>query len=262
MEQYKKIVLEAPEGMHYTTCQGENEELIVRLVPNSLETFQDNRSCSQSEVKEKNTGKAKYFTKITEKDREKVKNWLKEQKNAPQWAEKFLNCVQKAVKVINYDYWIANIEPSVKDGKIYYAKGEDVGVGFSSKDWEKMAGMYAPERGSRLAELCELDMWYALRIANGLWTMDYVVYNSSSAGNYWNAPDSTHKMEKTGARECGGYRDGQGNSYKIVTGEDGIALVGGNYGNHGDNYPVADVGYDGDPNGIHNYGSGVLVFTK
>lgn len=164
--------------------------------------------------------------------------------------------------MVNYDYWIANIEPSVKDGKIYYAKGEDVGVGLSSKDWEKMAGKYAPERGSRLAELCELDMWYALRTANGLWTLDYVVYNSSSAGNYCNAPGSIHKMEKTGARECGGYRDGQGNSYKIVTVEDVIALVGGYFINFGYYYPVADVSYDVDPCDIQFHGSGVLVLTK
>lgn len=246
MEQFE-VVFKPVVGYEHVVTKGENGELIVRLVPKSSASSED---------------KAKYFTKITEKDRKKVKNWLQEQKNAPQWAEKFMNRVQKAVKVINYDYWIANIEPSVKDGKIYYAKGEDVGVGFSSKDWEKMAGKYAPERGSRLAELCELDMWYALRIANGLWTLDYVVYNSSSAGNYWNAPDSTHKMEKTGARKCGGYRDGQGNSYKIVTGEDGIALVGGFYGNYGRSYPVAGVYYSNFPSYIQNIGSGVLVLTK
>lgn len=211
---------------------------------------------------ENGTGKDKYFTKITKKDREKVKNWIKEQKNVPQWAEEFLKRVQNAVQVINYDYWIANIEPSVKNGKIYYAEGEDVGVGYSSNDWEMMAKEYATEKGSRLAELYELDMWYALRIANGLWNLADVTDNSSSAVNYCNTPCSAYKMEKTGARECGGYRDGQGNTYKIVTAKDGVALVYGYYISSGNYYPVAFVHYFNYPYDTLCNGSGVVVLTK
>ena len=97
---------------------------------------------------------------------------------------------------------------------------------------------------------------------NGLWTLDYVAYNSSSAGNYWNAPDSAKRMEKTGERECGGYRDGQGNTYKIVTDEDCFALVGGCYDVGGGNIPVAAVSYYYNPYDIRCNSCGVVVLTK
>ena len=247
MEQFRKIVLEAPDGMYYTTTQGENGELIIRLVPNSSEM-----SCE----------KAKFFTKITAEDRKKLKNWLAKQKGKSDREKSFLTRVGEAVKVVDHDYWIANLEPSVTDGKIYYAEGNAVGVGFPCNQWNEMAKEYAPERGSRLSNEHELYIWYALRIVNGLWTLDYVANDSSSAGNYRNAPVATHSMEKTGARECGGYRDGQGNSYKIVTREGGYVLVGGVYYLDGSFFPVADVYCNYDPNFIQSFSSGVLVLTK
>lgn len=262
MEQCKKIVLEAPEGMHYSTSQGENGELIIRLVPNSPVACKEHVTCSQGEAVEKSVDKAIHFTKISAEDREKVKTWLKGQKSKTDRERKFLTAVKKAVQKVNYDYWIANLEPSVAEGKIYYAKGENVGVGFSCDQYKQMAEEYAPERGSRMAKLHELLIWYALRIVNGLWTLHYVANDSSSAGNYWNAPNSAKSMEKTGSRDCGGYSDGQGNTYKIITVEDGYALVGGYYSYDGYNFPVAYVYYDYDPYHIRNYGSGVLVLTK
>ena len=86
--------------------------------------------------------------------------------------------------------------------------------------------------------------------------------DSSSGGNYWNNPDSAKSMEKTGTRECGGYSDGQGNSYKIVTSGAGYVLVGGGYNRYGNNYPVAYVSCDNFPLIIQHYSSGVLVLTK
>ena len=206
--------------------------------------------------------KTKFFTKITAEDREKVNNWISKQKGKNEREKSFLTRVKEAVKVVDYDYWIANIEPSVTNGKIYYAEGNAVGIGFSSNQWKQMAKEYVPERGSRLSNEFELYIWYALRIVNGQWTLDYVANDSSAAGNYWNAPGATHSMEKTGARECGGYRDGQGNSDKIVTCEGGYAQVGGYCYDDGNDYPVAGVRYDDLPYVIIYYGSGVLVLTK
>ena len=116
------------------------------------------------------TDKGKYFVKITEQDREKVKKWLKGQEGKTDKEKKFLEVVKYAVQKINYDYWIATIEPSVKVGRIYHVMGENVGVDCSSYQWWQMAKEYAPELGSRLAKLQELLFWYALRIANDLWT--------------------------------------------------------------------------------------------
>lgn len=261
MEQFE-VVFKPVAGYEHVVIKGENGELIVRLVPNSPVTSQDGGTCSRSQAVESTAGEAKYFTKITAEDREKVKEWLAQQTNASARANYFLRIVKMAVQEVNYDYWIANLEPSVKYEEIYYAEGENVGIGFSSKQFAQMAKEYAPERGSRLSTLYELFIWYSLRIVNGLWTLKYVAQDSSSAGNYWDAPDSSHEIEKTGARKCGGYADGQGNTCKIVTIEDRFLLVGGYYDCNGHEYYVAYVRSDFNPNITQYNQSGVLVLTK
>jgi len=246
MEKFE-VVFKPVEGYEHVAVKGENGELIVRLIPNSSQM-----SCD----------KAKFFTQITAEDREKVKKWLAKQQGKTKNEKSFLTRVKEALKAVNYEYWIANLEPAVTAGKIYYAEGNAVGVRFSINQWSQMAKEYAPERGSRLSNEYELYIWYALRIVNGLWTLDYVANDSSSAGNYRNAPGATHSMEKTGARKCGGFCDGQGNSYKIVTREGGYALVGGYYYGDGYRYPMADVCCYDDPGFILYDSSGVLVLTK
>lgn len=206
--------------------------------------------------------KAKYFTKISEQDREKVKSWLETQKgteNPTKREKEFLETVGKAIQVIDYEYWIATIEPSVRHGKIFYSGGERVAIGLYGNQWIEMATDYAPERGSRMANLYELFIWYALRIANGLWSLDYVANDSSSGGNYWNAPRAFKTLERTGMRLCGGYCDGQGNTYKMVIHEDVVAYVGGDYYYKGSNFPVANVDCKTDR---HLCSVGVVVFTK
>ena len=88
-----------------------------------------------------------------------------------------------------------------------------------------------------------------------------MAYDSSSAGNYWDSPESSKTRDKTGAKECGGYRDGQGNIHKIVTSEGNYVLIGGMHCFDGEYYPVACItcGY---PYNIRHYGSGVLVLLK
>jgi len=206
--------------------------------------------------------KAKYFTKITAEDREKVRNWLVKQEAVTKNERDFLGILKEAIRAVKYDYRIANLEPSVEDGKIYYAEGNDAANEFSCNQWELMAKAYWPEEGARLSNLYELFIWYALRIVNGLWTLDYVANDSSAAGNYWNAPGATRwSMEKTGARECGGYRDGQGNTCKVVTHEGRYVEVGGIPDFRGDEYPVADWEWMPSPDTDYS-GSGVLVLTK
>ena len=204
MDQYKRIVLKAPEGMHYIANQGEDGELILELVSSI--------SITSSETADK----FKYFVKITEQCRESIRKWLNGRKGRTNREKTFLQRVNQAIQNVNYDYWIASIEPSIANGKIYYAERENVCVGFSCDQWNEMSKNFAPERGSRQAELHELLIWYALRIVEYKWTLGYVANDPSIAGNYINAPNSTGNMEKTGARECGGYRDGQGNTYKIA----------------------------------------------
>lgn len=245
MEQYKKIVLEAPEGMRFITNQGKNGELVIRLMPNS-----------------QLTGKATFFTTITEDDREKVRMWLADQKCVPDWAEEFVKIVQEAVREIDYDYSISILEPSVKNEKIYYGKDEAVAVEYSIEMWDKMAKEYAPERGSRIGKIHELFLWYALRIANEKWTLEYVALDSAGAGNYWDAEDASHELEKTSARRVGGYEDGQGNTCKIVSAGNDYAIVGGCCCYKGKQYPVANVNYECNFKTFYYRAVGVLVLEK
>ena len=251
MTRYKKIVFKVPEGMSYITTEGENGELIFELV------------CEEPEEAAGVANKGKYFTKITKQDREAVKSWLYVQllaENYQDKEERFLNVVEQAIQTIDYDYWIATMEPCVQDKKIFYAENQKVGIGFSCKAWAQMAEEYEPESGSRLATLYELFLWYALRIVKGLWTFDGVTVDSTEYGNY--SSNSVRMFEKTGARESGGYRDGQGNTYKIVTYDNDSILVGGCFEVTGKVYPIADAGYARNALTIQKNGSGVVVLTK
>ena len=250
MERYEKIVLKAPEGMHYVANQGYDGELILELVSNIPMTSEENED------------KFKYFVKITEQSREIVREWYKRQSTSKAREKIFMARVRQAIQNVDYDYWIATIEPSVSNGEIFYAEYNDVAVRFTPSEWSVMAEKFAPERGSRQGKLHELIIWYALRAAEKKWTLRYVASDSSSAGNYKNAPRKAGKMEKTGARECGGYRDGQGNTCKIVTVDDGYVSVGGHYQNAGDVCPVAWVDYSCSSNYCLTNSSGVVVLTK
>ena len=244
-KRYKEIVfngltITAPKGKRLTICENEYGKAVIQIVPK----------------------KPDVFFRITASEREKVKDWLMQQKPKAERTKReneFLTILSDALEEVDYDYEIATMEPTVVHGKIAYIKGAKVAVGYSIKDWIKMAEEYLPERGSRLATLYELFIWYAWRIVKGYWTLHYVAEDSSSAGNYCNSPNATHKLELAGERKCGGFRDGQGNSYKLVTHKDVFAAVGGIYYDNGNDFPVGDVNYNNNLNNIQNNGCGVLV---
>lgn len=217
MEQFE-MVLKHVEGYKYVTVKSENGDLTIRLVPTTNEV---------NDI-------TKHFVKITMEDIEKVRQWLKIAVSKTRSEQLFLADVSKACQTIEYEYWIATIEPSVnyEKGYIYYNEGEEVAIGIGKEDWSRMAKEFAPARLSRLANLYELFLWYALRIIDGHWTLDYIANNSHTAGNYWRNADSAKGLECSGAREVGGYKDGQGNSRKIVDLPDdfGWVIVGGEFG--------------------------------
>lgn len=248
-ERYKKvvfgdIVIEV-EGSFITARKGENGELILNPVRIPEESPEES-----------------HFLKITSTKRKKIRRWVKTQKGETEREKDFLKIVRKALNKIHHDYWIATMEPTIIDGKIKYIEGEEVAVGYSCNEWKTMAEEYMPERGSRLASLYELFLFYAYRIVREFWTLSYVANDSSSAGNYRNSLNHYNGIERAGAREAGGFRDGVGNTYKIVTHEVRYALCGGNFDNNGSIYPVGDVGFDYYPSNTLYNSSGVLVLTK
>ena len=262
MEQYKKIVEELSKYGKCTITDDTNGELIIRLklYPNAAVQASDN--VSSGNTKQTCDNRYSYFTKISHEDRDKVKEWLRNCKSTSNRVNDFLNIVREATEMIDYEYWIAELEPSVKDGKIYYEEGKDVGVGFSVPQWEKMAKRFAKERGSRVASIHELYLWYALRIVDGLWTIEFVTRNSSTGGNYFDAPGASKQKDRSGQKTCGGYRDGQGNTCKIVTIEGGYALAGGYYRRGGRDYPVAEVFRYYYPSNLPDDSVAVVVLTK
>lgn len=130
-----------------------------------------------------------------------------------------MKTVRAALEHIDYDYRISAIEPSLdSEGKLFFNEGEKVAIGISDADWITKSKKFAPEWHSELANVYELFLWYAYRIAKGYWDLKYICDDSSSAGNYLNSPDSVHYLELSGMRKVGGFYDGTGNTYKIVNG--------------------------------------------
>lgn len=152
-----------------------------------------------------------YFFLMGKKERKTVKTWLKKQKAETFIQKNFLEYVEKALEKITYDYRIATIEPSRNyDGEIYYDEGKYVYVGLSCNEWEKKAKSFAPVYNSQLADVYELFLWYAYRIAKGYWSLSFVCDNSSYK------QDGDREFLASGSKEFGGFSDGLGNTYKIV----------------------------------------------
>lgn len=176
----------------------------------------------------------------------------------------FFDILDAAVSKVNKEYYIANVEASIdKNGRIYYKDGEKVAVGLTGEAWKIKATEFAPEYGSDLASNYQYVLWIAYRIAKGFWTVEYVCDDSSSQGNYFNAPGSSHKLETSGARTVGGARNGVGNTCKVVTSANGFCWFGGWYSFDGSDCPVGCYTDVRDPKfGVLGFGSGVLVLNR
>ena len=242
-ERYQKIVFQAEEGIELVCTKGTRGELIVKAV------------YDMGVIDE-------YFMEISSEERNLVRRWLRNQKGQTKQEKEFLTIVKEGLEKVNYDYEIATIEPSIINHRIRFIEGEKVAVGHSPNEWLVMCKNYAPKRGSRMAKLYELFIWYAWRIAKGYWSLDYVANDSSSAGNYGNAPDASHYVERSAVRTCGGFKDGQGNTYKIVVHQGKLVSVGGSYRTYGSYYPVSEVCNSDKPSKSDIKGCGVMVLTK
>lgn len=205
-----------------------------------------------------------YFFMMGKSEREKVANWLKNLVPTTDNQKKFVSRIQKALSVVDYDYKIATIEPSFgKAGVIYYSEGDVVARGGSLKTWKEKAEAFYHDKtwNSGLARLEEGDLFKAYRIAMGYWSMEYVCDDSSSDGNYWNAPHAAHCFEDSGAKKVGGFADGVGNTRGIYQVTDGFALVGGCYVD-GVEHPMAYAYYDENEHRCYTSACGVVVIRK
>ena len=124
-----------------------------------------------------------FFELITAKERQEVINWLESQKGEVK-NEEYIKIMKEALEVVTYDYWIATIEPSIENEKICYQEGKKVATSIVAKEWQILCQEYNPGRGSRMASLYELFIWYTLRVAKGYWTYEEFMQNSDRLGNY------------------------------------------------------------------------------
>ena len=210
----------------------------------------------------------RYFFKMGENERAIVKEWREKiQRKGSDKSKTFLYRVDTALGNVNYDYYIATIEPSIKARKLYYEPGNEVATGLTAEQWETKAKNYAPNLGSRLASVDELILWYAYRIAKGYWSLKYVCDDSSAHGNYCNTTKNNgikirSSKNLTGVQNVGGFKDGVGNTYKIVKNDTGTFWrFGGYFQDCGWQYPVAFVEFIS-PHKVRGGASGVVVLTK
>jgi len=203
------------------------------------------------------------FFLMGESERELVAAWHKNQTGElTKKQQGFLITLGMALKIVDYDYRIAVMEPSRDEytGKICYQAIKPVLRNLNALEWKKLAKEFLPSHCSRLANEYELTLWYAYRIAKGFWSFDYVVNDSSDDGNYWNSPKAKHYLEFTGASAVGGFCDGVGNTGKLVTATGGNFVVyGGNYLMEGFKNPVASKVYKSLPDKKDELITGVVI---
>lgn len=201
-----------------------------------------------------------YFFFMGKDEIEVVKSWLASPVKAKTQNQRdFLFRVRTALHYINYEYYISTIEPSLDDnGFIMFKPGNEVATDFDFVEWELYAKAFyqglllsekvmTPSRDayygwkSELANIYELFLWYAWRIAKGYWTLEEVCDDSSALGNYLNSPKVTFDMQVSGEREVAGFRDGIGNTRKWVAALDKMHswVCGGSIIDNGLLNPVA-----------------------
>ena len=195
-------------------------------------------------------------------EREKVSEWLELACAETKAQEKFLDRVEEAIEAIDYEYYIATMEPSLQNGEITYEKEKTVAVGLSGRQWMSKASSYFVSNywKSGLATLEEGDLFKAYRVAMGFWKLADVCDDSSSQGNYWEKAHK-HGMSPAGVVESGGFCDGVGNSFEVYRDKGGIALVGGCYLSFGAMKPISSA-LRFYPDAPIQHGRGVLVIKN
>ena len=115
------------------------------------------------------------FFRIGNVERNVVAHWFTTVTPSTQNQKDFLAMVGEAISVIDYDYLISSIDPSINEnGEIYFEEGESVATNLSDATWEKLAKEFAPELNSDIASLHELFLWYAYNIATGKYHLEFI----------------------------------------------------------------------------------------
>lgn len=206
----------------------------------------------------KNNG---YFFHMGAYEREVVSNWLDSVTSDVITRREFIWNVKEAFDYISYDYNISAVEPSIVGGRLEFNEGKNVLRGITVAEWEELAKNYNPEKSSRLADIHELLLWYAYRVAIGAWDIAYVCDTKSFYEEELEMALALSQIQKTGAKIVGGFADGTDNTSKIVRWDgNSHCYLGGRYKGHGGIIsPAQKAASYVDNNSRYNYASGVIV---
>ena len=159
---------------------------------------------------------------------------------------------------------------SDEEGNICYKAGMKPAVGKSANWWKEKAKEFMPEKDSRLGTTKERIAFLGLLIKYLIEEKGYTVANawkavcdqSKDLGHYWDSEDAKHGFEPTGSRPIGEWYD-LANTGKITVDDvsGGFLLVGGNYYNNGNYYPLAGVVTFNYPNNNYFNSTGWLVLS-
>ena len=163
--------------------------------------------------------------------------------------EEFQRMLSEAInsKVVVVDFEVPVCDPSMDaHGKLQFILGATPATGYSYNELEQIA----KENGIRLGTKNEYMLFLAtmiLRLIAGSWSKDDAWYavcvDSKELGHYWNSAGAMHQPELTGSRSIVGKCD-LANTYKTLKKDEkagGFWQAGGNYGNYGDDHPLADL---------------------
>lgn len=143
------------------------------------------------------------------------------------------------------------MDPSFADDgeTIIYCAGERPALGQSPVWWNENAPKFMPEKNSRQIDDLEKDVSLGIIIKYLVEEEKYkvkdawkdVCVNSKNIGHYHDSKNSKRALEMTGSRKVGKWYD-LGNTCKIVKirGASGFKVFGGDFGNNGGDFPLAD----------------------
>ena len=209
--------------------------------------------------------KISYFFFMGEYEREKIRRWVQDVIPKTTRQQAFITRVKDALRMINYDYKIATLEPSFdSEGEIFYKEGFPVAMGITNQEWEEKAEKFYvdDEWHSELAEIHEGDLFKAYRVVSDYWSLESICDDSLLLDKYCSPANTPHNLELSGARTIGGFKDGIGNAYHIYKTDMGYAQVGGRYIFPGCGFSATFSYYTNIPTSVSHFGTAVLVLKR
>lgn len=113
-------------------------------------------------------------------------------------------------------FFIAKSEPMIKGKKLGYASNQYPAVGYSVKQYQKMAEQIVPGK-SGIATLTELLIYYLDVARLGCWSLKDMFTEVSKLKSYQNEKHVDHGLETTCFRAVFAFRNGIGNTKQLVT---------------------------------------------